>query len=129
MKYWLLKFNHGVEIGAALAYQGHYCRTKDPKIEQIILEEISHQAVLTWVLNQEHRKSSIVIDNFFLFIGNIIGIFCILCPIWSLNFIARTMEVFAIFNYNKLAKLFPDYKQLFLYLAEIEEQHRKYFSK
>lgn len=128
MKYFWLKFNYGVEIGARLAYIGHYKRTKDPKISEIIEDEKDHQFNLFFMLWSKKQRPSIIINLFFTIIGNIIQYLCKICPIWSLNFVARTMEIFAIHNYKKLSKKYwVDWGSQFNQMAEVEEKHRKYF--
>lgn len=129
MKHFLIKFNHGVEIGATLAHIGHYFRTKDDQVWNIMIEEMSHGRTLKCILKELEDKLSKFIDNCFKIIGNTIKILCRVCPIWSLNFIARSMEFFAVFNYGKLAKLYPDYAHTFISMATAEERHGNYFAR
>ena len=128
MKHFAIKFNHGVEIGARLAYLGHYRRTGDLKISQIAAEELAHQLVLEKILNSYGHEPSVVIDFIFTVIGHTVGFLCRFCPIWSLNLVARTMEVFAIMNYDDLSEIYEDWEEVFMDMAETEEQHYLYFS-
>ncbi len=129
MKHYLLKFNAGVEIGAKLAYLGHWKRTNDPVILSIIFDEIDHRKTLEKILNEFDHKPSKVIDTFFFIVGACIYFACKFCPLWSLNFIARTMEAFAFFNYNKLARKYDYfwYHSKLKEMANKEDAHKKYF--
>lgn len=129
MKHFLLKFNHGVEIGARLAYMGHFKRTGDRKIYEIALEEASHQMALFETIRYYDEYPSKVIDGFFTAVGTTIGKLCCVCPIWSLNFIARSMEMFAVVNYGYLAVLYPEFEYTFRMFARAEHEHEKYFSR
>lgn len=126
-KHFVLKFNHGVEIGANLAYIGHWNRTKDEKIFNIAIDEEKHQIHLEDILKNFNETPSKIIDVIFSFIGQVIMVLCAICPIWSLNLVARTMEMFAIYNYGKLALKYPEYKELFLEMQKTEELHKEYF--
>lgn len=127
MKHFLLKFNHGVEIGANLAYIGHWQRTNDKKIYSICIDEVQHQLHLESILEDFDEVPSRVIDFIFRAIGHSIMFLCAFCPIWSLNLVARSMEIFAVYNYSKLAKKYPKYETLFLEMAKTEQEHKEYF--
>lgn len=127
MKHFLLKFNHGVEIGARLAYLGHYERTKLEKIKSIAYDELIHKNQLVMVLKHYNEEPNPIIDAIFWSIGNIIGWLCKYCPKWSLNLVARSMELFAIFNYRKLADQYPVWQMTFLRMAISEKDHEEYF--
>lgn len=129
MKFILLKFNHGVEIGARLAYLGHYKRTNDINIKKIADDELEHRTVIKTVLNKYNKDSSLLIDGIFYIIGNIIKYTCLVSPLSLLNFVARILERFAVFNYKKISKLFPEETELFLDMAKVELEHDIYFSK
>lgn len=128
MKHFLIKFNHGVEIGARLAYLGHYKRTKNPRILEIANDELRHRETLEYILVMDYEKPSIIIDGFFTVVGNGIRIACAIAPNWSLDFIARTMELFAVFNYRKLARQYPHIRDIFTEMADKEEEHERFFS-
>ena len=128
MKHFLIKFNHGVEIGAHLAYVGHYKRTGDKQIRLIASEEVSHMVELERILEDLGERPNKYIDETFRFIGNTIRRLCSFCPLWSLNFVASTMEMFAIFNYNRLAYNYPQFRGEFEKMAKTEKEHEKYFS-
>lgn len=72
MKHALLKFNHGVEIGAYLAYVGHFKRTNDPKAQEIANEELEHRSELRLTLKYYGEVPSPVIDVFFTVVGKTI---------------------------------------------------------
>lgn len=127
MRYFLIKFNHGVEIGAYLAYKGHCSVTHDPLVWEIAKEEIEHRKTLAAILREKGTKPSWIIDNVFYAIGRTIQALCHVSPIWMLDFVARSMEVFAIFNYRYLAKLYPEYELVFLEMAATEGSHEMYF--
>lgn len=129
MKHFFLKFNHGVEIGANLAYLGHYRRTRDPRVLEIAIEEEAHKELLNEILDIYGEKSSRVIDFIFTCIGNTVGFFCRFSPIFMLDFVARTMETFAIFNYAYLSTLYPNFENLLIQMARAEMDHEAYFTK
>lgn len=128
MRFWLLRFNHGVEIGARLAYLGHYTRTGDKEILGIANEELEHRETLVDIMSYYDIKSSGVIDGFFKIIGGMIQKLCGIAPLWSLDWIARLMEAFAVFNYFKLSQLFPRYRNQLWMMAQAEKRHQLYFS-
>lgn len=127
MKHFLLKFNHGVEIGANLAYLGHYRRTKDYRVLQIANDEVEHREAVAHLLSSFNEKPNKFIDNAFKVIGNAIFWACQISPNFALNIVARTMEAFAIFNYNNLAKKYPAHSELLLKMADKELEHKEYF--
>lgn len=129
MKCFMLKFNHGVEIGAKLAYLGHYHRTKDQNIKDIAYEELRHEIALEGMLKHYGQEPNPIIDAIFWTIGNTIYWLCKYCPIWSLNLIARCMEKFAIFNYKKMTKLYPAYANELEWMAITEMKHERYFKR
>lgn len=127
MKHFLLKFNHGVEIGARLAYIGHFERTQEPELLAIIDDETTHRWTINFILKHTGTEPSPIIDSIFWLIGNCIRFSCRYFPLWSLDFVAQTMETFAIFNYRKLAKAYPRWSENFNEMAEAEERHELYF--
>lgn len=127
MKHFYLKFNHGVEIGARLAYIGHYKRTKDPNILAIANDELKHQIALGLLLKILGEKPSGVIDGFFYVVGSSISFLCKFLPKPLLNFVASSMEVFAIFSYKRLAKQYVNHNITFLNMAKRELEHKAYF--
>jgi rubrerythrin len=127
LKHFYLKFNHGVEIGARLAYIGHYKRTNDEKILEIAKDELKHQTILALMLKRLGEKPSPVIDTIFYAIGSTIGFLCKIFPKSALNFVASLMEVFAIVSYKRLAKKYEDYNITFLKMAIKELHHAAYF--
>lgn len=127
MNHLMLKFNHGVEIGARLAYLGHFKRTGEAGIYTIIQEESHHRETLETILKQHGESSSKIIDGSFRIVGNTIGWLCKFMPLWSLDYVARTMETFAIFNYGYLAVRYPMYRSYFIEMGEAEERHEEYF--
>lgn len=129
MKHFLLKFNHGVEIGAKLAYSGHFRRTGDTKILKIIQDEMEHRNLVLKTIHQLKERPNKAIDLFFTIVGTIIKYSCKYAPLWSLDFIARSMEMFAVFNYTYLAKVYPQFEDRFLNMAKTEEEHARYFAR
>ncbi len=129
MKHFLLKFNHGVEIGAMLAYIGHYFRTEDERVWEIAMEEVRHPKTLEHILKEYDQKPSKLIDKSFGLVGTVIKYLCKICPIWSLDLVARSMELFAVFNYRRLEKIYPKHANTFWAMALAEEQHGKYFAR
>lgn len=127
VKHFLLKFNHGVELGAYMAYWGHHMRTQDPMIHQIMMDELNHRHQLEFFLKLEGELPNERIDLIFYIIGSGIKYLCEYAPLWSLNYVARIMEMFAIFNYKKLAKVYPQHEFIFDHMANTEYEHAMYF--
>lgn len=127
MKHFWIKFNHGVEIGAYLAYVGHAKRTNDGRIWEISREELYHRAGLVNILEDFNESPCYLIDSVFRVVGTTIGFSCRFAPLWSLDLVARVMECFAIFNYNKLAIMYPKYAESFLFMSRTEKEHELYF--
>lgn len=127
MKHFLLKFNHGVEIGARLAYLGHFERTRILKINQIAHEELMHMHTLETILRFENEVPSPTIDYLFYVIGHFIKWNCRWCPLWSLDLVARSMEIFAISNYTYLSKVYPAHGVALKWMAIAEMDHEEYF--
>lgn len=124
-----LQFNHGVEIGARLAYEGHHARTKDPKVLEISKEEKSHQRLLALMLKWDFQaKPSRAIDAIFTLIGRSVSKFCAIMPLWSLNLVARSLELFAIFSYQMLAKYHTKRAGVLTHMARNEKEHGDYFN-
>lgn len=128
MRHFALKFNHGVEIGAMCAYLGHFQRTGDPKILRIARDEKDHQRLLAGILRDLNSSPSLLINGIFYLIGHCIFHACKIAPLSSLNWVARTLEIFAVSTYEKLAVQYPTHSWTLLDMAEKEEEHRKYFS-
>jgi rubrerythrin len=127
MNHFLLKFNHGVEIGARLAYLGHYKRTKDQGILAIADEELEHREALVQILKYYGEDTCKPIDSAFTAIGNTIHALCQVSPIFMLNFVARSMELFAVVNYSYLSKTYSDFPYTFAHMARAEQRHKQYF--
>lgn len=127
MKHFLIKFNHGVEIGAYMAYRGHYRRTKDNKVNMISHDELEHRATLKLILDFYKTKPNKIINSFFWIVGSLIYIACLVSPRFMLDYIAQVMEMFAIFNYGKLARMYPENEVMFNKMAKTETDHKEYF--
>lgn len=127
MRLFLLKFNHGVEIGAHLAYMGHYRRTGDPKVLEIANDEVDHKIRLEFVMDHHDVDPSKLIDGIFHVIGTFIYWACQISPRFMLNFVARSMEMFAVFNYKMLEPKFGYYGYIFREMAAKEKEHEEYF--
>jgi len=127
MSHFLLKFNHGVEIGARLAYLGHWRRTYNAQILRIADDEESHRLILEQMLRYHKTESNKIIDNIFRLIGSSVALACKIFPLWSLNLVARSLEMFAVFSYERLATTYPEFKEIFLKMAKAEKRHELYF--
>jgi hypothetical protein len=128
MAHFAIKFNHGVEIGARLAYLGHYERTHDRRILEIADEEACHRRVLRRILTSHADEPSKVIDGIFWCIGKSIGWFCRYAPLWSLNLVAKILEAVAVFSYSRLAKKYAFYQLEFELMAAAEKKHQEFFA-
>lgn len=127
MKHFRLKFNYGVEIGAYLAYVGHMKRTGDLMVQAIAVDELIHRGELATILASVGEEPDSRINLFFKVVGNTIQFLCKISPRFALNFVARSMEAFAVYNYRKLAEEYPQHRAKLLAMAETEEDHRQYF--
>lgn len=127
MKHFYLKFTHGVEIGAKLAYFGHYERTKDRNVLDIAYKEEEHRNAVETMLRHYGEEPSRVIDQVFGAIGNTIGLLCLISPRFMLNFVASSMETFAVFSYGYLAVIYPDFRENLTQMALEEQKHEQYF--
>lgn len=127
MKHFGLKFTYGVEIGAHLAYLGHYRRTKDFEVLKIAIDESYHKALLNVMLESLGEKPNGLINGIFQVIGTIVRAACLWSPRFLLNLVARSLEVFAVFSYQTLAKRYPDFSKELLEMAETEARHERYF--
>jgi rubrerythrin len=127
MKLWMLKFTHGVEVGAHLAYVGHYARTNDRKVESIAKDELHHQALLKKILKSYNSEPDALIDFIFYLIGSTVRYLCYISPEFMLNKVAMLLELFAVFSYDKLAQEFPDFEELLKSMEKTEQEHVDYF--
>lgn len=128
MKHFLLKFNHGVEIGAANAYFGHFQRTLDGQIFTIAMEEVMHESTLREILEFYGHKPNPIFDKIFDIVGTIIGFLCLISPEFLLDHVARIMEKFAISNYKKLSDMYPEHAGTLMEMHDKELAHEKYFT-
>jgi rubrerythrin len=128
MKFIFLRFCYGVEIGAYLAYVGHYEASGDRFIKSIKRDELRHMVMIKRVLAAHGRKPSLLFNIPFLIIGNIIRLTCKITPLVLLDGVAQIMEVFNIISYDIMAKSFPKYKQLFNEMEQNEKDHEIYLS-
>lgn len=125
----MLKFTHGVEVGAHQAYLGHYSRTGDINVKNIAADELEHQRLIKRILKTHRTSTSILFDAPFWVVGNLVAVMCLISPKFLLNRVASLLEKFAVFSYDKLADRFPAYRSNFLEMAEKELEHELYFSK
>ena len=129
MKWWKVKFTYSVELGAYLAYKGHFKRTGDCNIKNIAGEEAFHRSFLFALMHENGQKPNEILDFIFRTIGNIVAVLCRISPLFLLNKVAYLLELFAIYSYNDLAKEFPVYEIEFMKMAMAEERHKDYFKK
>lgn len=129
LRHVFLRFNYGVEIGARLAYLGHYRATGDYNVLMIANEEERHGAKVAEILSFYNRQPTAIFNVPFTVIGHSIYWLCQVSPKSMLDSVAKMMEMFAIFNYTQLSKLYPDWKTTFLLMAEAEDKHKTYFTK
>lgn len=128
MKHFGLKLNYAIEIGAHLAYLGHYQRTKDENVLKIADEEVTHRFTVQHILTELGERPSKVLNGIFTVIGHTVGVLCLISPKFALNFVARSLELFAVFSYSGLATLYPKFRRLLKEMAYAEERHRVYFT-
>lgn len=124
-----LRFNYAVEIGAYLAYRGHYKKTGDISIRHIAREELKHRCLIRRVLKDHNAKPFWLFNWIFKVIGSVIETLCIISPVFLLDYVAQSMELFAIVNYKFLMEIYPDYDMIFREIIKSEENHKRYFSR
>lgn len=127
MRLFMLKFTHGVEIGAHLAYLGHHARTGDFNVFQIAYDEDLHKKQIEVMLRFYKTKPNPIIDFIFYIIGSIVRYLCYISPVFLLNKIATALEMFAVFSYEGLANRFPEHREILLEMGETEKKHIEYF--
>ena len=79
------------------------------------------------MLRYHGTKSNKIIDKVFWFIGTSVGLACKVFPLWSLNLVARSLEMFAVFSYERLAIRYPEFESIFLKMARSEKRHELFF--
>lgn len=127
MNHFWLKFNHGVEIGAELAYRGHFKRTGDFAIQDIAIDELRHQKKLELILEHYNEKPSLIIDMMFYVIGSVIQALCLISPKFLLNLVAKSLEIFAVVSYANLAIRYSEFRHILIEMADNELSHELYF--
>ena len=127
MKLTLLKLSYAIEIGAYLAYIGHYKRSNDFRVKCIALEELRHMIMIRDILQDHNTTPSKFFNSVFFVIGMIIKHLCRITPKRLLNLVAGVLEIFNVVNYNYLGRKFPDHYYEFTEMAECEYEHEVYF--
>lgn len=128
MKWIFLRFCYAVEIGAYLAYVGHYKKSKDSVVKKIKRQELEHMVHIKTILRDANKKPYMPFNIFFFLIGSTIKYLCAISPLLILDGIAQIMEVFNIISYDILVNRFPEYKGIFNKMEKQESEHEKYFS-
>lgn len=122
-----LQLNHGIEIGAALAYKGHYERTKDIMIKHIMIDELYHQIELLIILKHYKSRPCKIINSIFFIIGHIIKYLCKFNNERLMNKIAQFLEVFAVWSYSKLSHRYKSARVVLERMGRKELKHENYF--
>lgn len=117
-----------MEIGAYLAYVGHYARSKDAVVKKIKREELTHMVEIKKILDQNGKAPSKILNGIFFVIGKLICGTCSITPLVLLDGIAQIMEVFNIISYDILAKSFGEHAETFHMMSKQEAEHEIYFS-
>lgn len=123
----MLKLSFAIEIGAYLAYVGHFGVSKDPEVKRIAREELEHMVYLKRMLASYKSEPSPVMNFGFLLIGTTIKYTCYITPKFLLDFVASIMEKFNVYNYRYMATVFPQFSSTFTEMQESEEEHERYF--
>lgn len=123
----LLKFCYGVEIGAYLAYQGHYAATGDKNVRRIAREELKHMVMIRHILNCYHHQPNKYINFFFLVVGHTVRVMCKVTPKPMLSLVAGILEKFNVVSYSKMAEYYPLFKDEFAEMQANEQEHEDYF--
>lgn len=103
-------------------------RTDEDGVLIIAEEEQEHRQILRDILATLNDKPSDLIDDVFLIIGSTVCVMCLVSPRWALNWVARIMEAFAVFNYGFLARHYPQWRTVFEVMGRIEKAHGVYFT-
>ena len=127
MKIFMLKLAFAIEIGAYLAYVGHFNVSQDPEVKRIAKEELRHMVYLKWMLAYYKSEPSLILNAGFLIIGTTIKYMCYLTPKFLLDYVACIMEKMNVYNYGKMSKVFPHFYLTFIEMQESEEEHERYF--
>ena len=128
MKLFLLKICYSIEIGAYLAYTGHFAVTGDKEIRRISREELRHMVLIDRVLKAYKATPNKLFNTLFLLIGTTVKYSCYISPKIGLNLVASLLEKFNVVSYNYMADKFPEYKDLFIEMQENEHEHEIYFA-
>lgn len=127
MRLFLLKLAYAIEIGAYLAYVGHYHKSRNLKVKLIAMEELRHMIYLKQILLDFNTYPSFCLSLGFFAIGSVIRHLCKITPLRLLNLVAGSLEILNVINYNYLSKLFPGYESTFAEMAAAEKNHEEYF--
>jgi hypothetical protein len=128
IKLLFLKFCYAVEIGAYLAYVGHYKRSSDKVVKTIMREELIHMVHIKRILAFYNNKPNILFNLVFLLIGHCVRLTCQVTPLVILDGVAQIMEVFNIISYDILSKSFTQFSGVLSKMSDQELQHERYFS-
>lgn len=126
-RYALLKFCFGVEIGAYLAYKGHYAATQDKNVRRIAREELKHMVMIRHILKCYGHQPNKFVNLAFLLIGHTVRLTCKITPKPMLSLVAGVLEKFNVVTYTKMAELFPLFKPEFIEMQDNEQEHEDYF--
>jgi len=127
MKIYMLKIFYAIEIGAYLAYMGHYKVSGDKEVRRIAREELRHMIVLKRLLKHYKQKPDSRFNGVFFVIGTTIRHLCRIFPGKALNIVAAFLERINVVNYRYAAKKFPHFAFVFDAMQENEEEHERYF--
>ncbi len=127
MKWLLLKFCYGVEIGAYWAYRGHHKVSGDKEVLRIAKEELSHMVLIKSILKQNNQKPFLPFNWMFWSIGKTVYSLCFIFPDLALNLVAGFLEKLNVISYTTMARLFPEHKNTFLEMQSNEAEHEQYF--
>jgi len=127
MRLKMLKLFYAIEIGAYLAYKGHYEASGNVEIRRISKEELKHMILLKNILDMYGETPNIILNVIFLVIGYNIRLLCKIIPKFLLNRVAESLEVINVINYEYAAKQFPIFKDTFIEMQENEKEHEMYF--
>lgn len=133
---WLLKFSHGVEVGAWNAYKGHReSLTDKDEIETIAFiqeEELGHQINLEYFLEDLNSSISPTIDFIFKMVGKLMGFLCKVLGHRLPMRGAGMIETLGVINYRIVANEarkcgFERMAQVLDEMGATEIEHKKYF--
>lgn len=127
MRLTLLKCCYAIEIGAHLAYVGHYKVTDDKEIRRISNEELRHMVMISAVLSAYGTVPNRLMNTVMYCVGKSVQLACRVTPKAGLALVAGMLEKMNIVSYRYMAEKFPRFEHEFIEMQRNEAEHEQYF--